>query len=218
MNMVATDTVVGIVGAVVLVAVMAGVFVYEYNNEDAGASELQEQEHFEEDFLGLDASQDMDGDGVPNYQDDDIDGDGIANASDDSLSTVFAVSGSVGQATPTSQGTPYTQSFAVQNGSEHLQGSVSYQRTSGTVASPSLQATITGPDGFSAQATSTTSGNTVTMTFDVSEEMPAGEYTLTISNVALAGPLSVSPGATSVTGNLELHYATPADGGEHEEH
>lgn len=53
--MVATDTVVGIVGAVVLVAVMVGVFVYEYNNTAPAPTEPPR--------TFLDPDGDIDGDG-----------------------------------------------------------------------------------------------------------------------------------------------------------
>ena len=212
--MVATDTVVGIIGAVVLVAVMAGVFVYEYNNTEEGGSSslLEQQEHFEEDYAGLAATQDLDGDGIQNFNDTDLDGDGVENAEDDELAVNVQVSGTVPQAVGMA-GSPYTQSFTVGNGSEHLGGTITYTRQAGSVPTPSLQATITGPGGFSVSATPTTSGNTVTMTFDIMEELAAGEYTLTIRHAATGGPLTVSQ-AASVSGSLEIHYAMP-EGGAH---
>lgn len=212
--MVATDTVVGIVGAVVLVAVMAGVFVYEYNNEPSAGSDLREQEHFEEDFLGLAATQDMDGDGTANYQDDDIDGDGVANPDDAELSQTVAVTQNVPAPGPGGPGTS-SVAFTVQNGTIHLMGALSYTRPNGAVAVPNVQATITGPNGFSqGSGTPTVSGNTVTIPFDIEEELAPGEYTLTLTNSGAAGPLPVGQ-AASVTGNLEVHYAAPADGGDH---
>lgn len=51
--MVATDTIVGIVGAVVLVAVMGGVFAYEYNNvPDDGGEEMPPIDHLMEEASG----------------------------------------------------------------------------------------------------------------------------------------------------------------------
>jgi hypothetical protein len=214
--MVATDTVVGIIGAVVLVAVMGGVFVYEYNNAPEASSDMESQEHFEEDFAGLSATQDMDGDGTANYLDDDIDGDGVANAQDTELTQIVAVTKNVPAPSATASGSA-TQGFTVQNGSIHFQGSLSYTRPNGAVAVPNVQASITGPGGFSANGVATTSGNTVTITFDVEEELVAGDYTLTLTNTGPAGPIPAGQ-AASVTGNLEIHYATPADGGMHDEH
>lgn len=208
--MVATDTVVGIVGAVVLVAVMAGVFVYEYNNTPEGElSEEQAKAHFEEDYAGLTATDDLDGDGTANFQDNDLDGDNINNTEDDELAVFVSVSGTVAAATGMA-GTPYTLAFSVSNGTEHFGGMLTYARQAGAAAVPSLQATVTGPDGFSVAASSTTAGNTVTLTFDVEEPLSAGDYTLTVSHVPAAGPLTVSP-ATAVSGMLELHYLTPGE-------
>lgn len=52
--MTATDTIVGIVGAVLLVGVMTGVFVYEYNQVDGDAATPDDDgpEPFEETFSG----------------------------------------------------------------------------------------------------------------------------------------------------------------------
>ena len=206
--MVATDTVVGIVGAVVLVAVMAGVFVYEYNNAEGGPMAIEEQQkHFEEDYPGLVATQDIDGDGIQNFNDTDLDGDGVDNAEDDSLAVNVPVSGTVAQATGQA-GAPYTQTFTVSNGTEHLGGTITYTRQSGSVPTPSLQATLTGPGGFTHNAVPTTNGNTVTMTFDVMEELAPGEYTLTVRHAPSAGPLTVSQ-AAPIMGNLEIHYMMP---------
>lgn len=77
--MVATDTIVGIVGAVVLVGVMAGVFIYEYNQPDDPTpidEGPDEPTGFAADYPTLAAAEDMDGDGVPNEEDPDMDGDG----------------------------------------------------------------------------------------------------------------------------------------------
>lgn len=205
--MVATDTVVGIVGAVVLVAVMAGVFVYEYNNTEAGPLSVeQQQKHFEEDYAGLSATQDIDGDGIQNFNDTDLDGDGVENSEDTQITQTVRVSATVAAPSPTGS-TPYTQTFMVSNGTEHFQGTMTYTRTGGTV--PNLQATLSGPSGFdTVTATSSTSGNTATMSFDIAEPLPPGQYTLTISQLPAGGVLPVGQAAT-VTGTLEVHYATP---------
>lgn len=85
-----SDTVIGIVGAVVLVAVMVGVFAYEYNNApdtdiDDGpdlSTDAGKMAFFNDTYAGLDAREDLDGDGTANYLDEDIDGDGTLNAAD----------------------------------------------------------------------------------------------------------------------------------------
>lgn len=203
--MVATDTIVGIVGAVVLVAVMAGVFVYEYNNApDVADDDVAKAEHFEEDYPGLVAAQDIDGDGIANYLDDDFDGDGINNTDDMDVMVAVPVSGNVAQATPASA-TPYTQTFMVYNGTEHISGVLTYSRTGG--ATPSLEAVLTGPDGFSISATQTTTGNTATLTFPMSDAMTPGEYTLTVRHVPLGGPVTLAPQA-AVAGSMQVHYAS----------
>lgn len=210
--MVATDTVVGIVGAVVLVAVMAGVFVYEYNNApEAGDAALQEQAHFEEDYAGLSATDDLDGDGTQNYVDDDLDGDGQANAVDEDVGVAVPVSGTVAAPPPTGgAGAPMTVTFTVGNGSEHFQGAITYTRAAGG-AFPNVQGTLSGPEGFDdVQASSTNSGNTYTLAFDIQEPLPAGEYTLTLRQQPAGGLLPVSQPA-SVSGELTIHYAAPAE-------
>jgi hypothetical protein len=206
--MVATDTVVGIVGAVVLVAVMAGVFVYEYNNTEGGElSVAEQQEHFEEDYVGLSATQDIDGDGIQNFNDTDLDGDGLENLNDTQITQTVPVNANVAAPGPTGS-TPYTQSFTVSNGTEHFQGTLTYTRTGGTV--PNIQATLTGPGGFSVTATSgTASGNSQPLTFDVQEPLAPGQYTLTLTQQPVGGALPIGQ-AAQVTGTLEVHYTTPA--------
>ena len=207
--MVATDTVVGIVGAVLLVAVMAGVFVYEYNNPASAESGADaEQAHFEEDWPGLSASDDLDGDGEANYQDEDIDGDGTSNVDDDMLAVEVPVSGNIGQSSPASPSSPFAKDFTVGNGTEHLGGTITYTRTgAAALGLPTFAARIVDESGDTvANAQSTTSGNTVTLTFDVDEALAAGTYTVEVTQ---PGP---GPGG-SFSGALEVHYSTPAGGG-----
>src|ERR1041385_3207350 len=93
--MVATDTVVGIVGAVLLVAVMAGVFAYEYNNPATAdaSTDAGQKSTFTHDarFAALNATDDIDGDGTPNYKDADLDGDGVSNANDTEVGVTIKV-------------------------------------------------------------------------------------------------------------------------------
>lgn len=205
--MVATDTVVGIVGAVVLVAVMAGVFVYEYNNtEGEDLSVDEQQEHFEEDYEGLVATQDIDGDGIQNFNDTDLDGDGIENGEDTQITQTVPVDANVPAPSATGAGS-FEMPFTVSNGTEHFQGTLTYTRQSGQVALPNVQATITGPGGFS--VTGSSSGTTaMTITFDVAEPLVPGTYTLTLTNTGPAGPVPLGQDAT-VRGALEIHYVTP---------
>jgi hypothetical protein len=205
--MVATDTAVGIIGAVLLVAVMGGVFAYEYNNPvEEGSDDEGDRAHFEEDYSGLSAGDDLDGDGLPNYQDDDLDGDGELNAVDGMLSIVVPVSGSIGQSTPLTPSAPFTVDFTVGNGTEHVAGTITYTRTgAAALGVPTFASRIVDSSGETiATATSTTSGNTVTMTYDVAEPLLPGEYTVEVTQ---PGPGT----GGSFSGNLEVHYAWPEE-------
>lgn len=207
--MVATDTVVGIVGAVLLVAVMAGVFAYEYNNPaEGGSQEAEARAHFEEDWPGISAGDDLDGDGTANFEDADMDGDGTQDVDDDSLAIEVPVSGSIGASTPVAPSQPFRVEFTVGNGTEHLEGTIGYTRTgAAALGVPTFAARIVDADGETvATATSTTSGNSVSMTFDVQEPLLAGDYTVEVTQ---PGP---GPGG-SFTGALTVHYATPEGGG-----
>jgi hypothetical protein len=204
--MVAKDTVVGIVGAVILVAVMAAVFVYELNNQpdEVTSGEAASIEDFEEHYPDLNATDDLDGDGKANFEDADLDGDGTNNTEDEDVAVTLPVSAEV--AAPTASGsTPYTMTFTVGNGSESLQGQLSYTRMAGGLA-PNVQGRITGPDGFEAAASSSGSGTSYTLTFEVTEPLPPGEYTLTLTQEPAGGLLPAGQPAT-VTGELEIQYA-----------
>lgn len=93
--MAATDTVIGILGAVVLVSVMVGVFVYEYNNVDDGDQETLDRVEFEAFYPHLDPDGDLDGDGTVNWEDGDLDGDGVLNEEDEDVAVVFTFTGTV---------------------------------------------------------------------------------------------------------------------------
>jgi hypothetical protein len=84
---------IGIVGAVALAAVMVGVFVYEYNNTDDGDGNGTGGTGA---FAGLHADGDVDGDGIPNADDDDADGDGIPDTQDDDATVTKTGSGALG--------------------------------------------------------------------------------------------------------------------------
>lgn len=102
--MVHSDTIIGIVGAVVLVAVMVGVFVYEYNNVETDGGDFAAR------FPGLDPDGDLDGDGITNAMDDDIDGDGTPNADDATTTRAFSDSGALG---PNAPSQPNAASFPI---------------------------------------------------------------------------------------------------------
>jgi hypothetical protein len=80
--MAATDTVVGIVGAVLLAGIMVSVFVYEYNNAPDNVVDREQAliDAFRAAHPLLDPLEDIDGDGIPNYEDPDMDGNGAPDA------------------------------------------------------------------------------------------------------------------------------------------
>ncbi|HUR63491.1 MAG TPA: hypothetical protein VM241_03320 [Candidatus Thermoplasmatota archaeon] len=109
--MAATDTIVGIVGAVLLAVVMVGVFAYEYSNAPAAAasSDTELQSHFRADYPALNATGDLNGNGVPNFKDGDMDGDGVANANDTATAVTKGFTGTMPAPTP-----PATAASAVE--------------------------------------------------------------------------------------------------------
>jgi hypothetical protein len=206
--MVATDTVVGIVGAVLLVAVMAGVFVYEYNNpaEPEDMSPTGQMAHFEEDYEGMSATDDIDGDGTANYLDDDVDGDGVSNENDTATATHQEMSGAIGPSGgPVS--TALSLGFTVGNGSVHITSTVTLS-TVIPVYSGNFIIQLIDPDGNVVDDAASSPGGSATLTVETSEddERPAGEWTVRVTNNQ-AGP----GGSASIV--AEVHYpAPPAEG------
>jgi hypothetical protein len=208
--MVATDTVVGIVGAVLLVAVMAGVFVYEYNNpaEAEDLSDSGQQEHFEEDYAGLSANDDIDGDGKANYMDEDIDGDGTENGNDTTVSTTFTGSGAIGPSGgPVS--TSFFTEFTVGNGSVHIEATVTLS-TPIPVYSGNFIVQLVDPDGtvVDDQASSPTGSASLTVETGDDTEMKAGTWTVRVMNNQ-AGP------GGNADATIQVHYPDIAEGHGH---
>ena len=212
--MVATDTVVGIVGAVLLVAVMAGVFAYEYNNpaatEDPG-SEDGMRSAFAAAHPGLSADDDIDGDGEANFEDADLDGDGTANAADADVSVHTEMSGTLGPA-----GGPANPSLElgllVGNGTEHVTAEV-------TVSAPVPNPLFSGnfviqllrPDGSVADDQASSPGGPSTFTVETQEgdDIPTGTWTVRVTqNQAGTG------GNAQI--QADVHYPDPA--AEHVDH
>ena len=200
--MVATDTVVGIVGAVLLVAVMAGVFAYEYNNpaEPEDMSPAGQMEHFEEDYEGMSANDDIDGDGLANWQDDDLDGDGASNENDTMVATTTEQTGATGpQAT-------ITMPFYVGNGTVHVTATVVTNLQAGNpLVSGNVIVELVRPDGSVADNQASTPGGSSTFTVETQEgdELPAGDWSVVVrpNQVGL-------PGTAQIT--AEVHYPAPA--------
>lgn len=205
--MVATDTVVGIVGAVLLVAVMAGVFVYEYNNpaEPEDLSDAGRRASFEEDYEGMSAGDDIDGDGTPNYADKDLDGDGTENGNDTTVSTSFSMSGTVGPQVGGTVVPSLTQEFYVGNGSVHITATVT---TSAQAPNPLFSGNfvveLLRPDGSVADNQASTPGGSSTMTVETQEgdEIPSGTWSIRVTQNTVG-----TGGSAEISG--EVHYPMP---------
>ncbi len=185
--MVATDTVVGIVGAVLLVGVMVGIYVYEFNQaEDTG---IDGGSSASGGFAFLDAAGDIDGDGIANADDSDVDGDGVPNAQDNATAVAVAFSGSLGP-----QGGPvantFAQEIAVENGTQAIRVNVTWTSSapSPLPPMPNFQVRLVGPGGDAvAQATTERSGNDVVAVVLAEGGLAAGTYTLEITESAGIG-------------------------------
>lgn len=210
--MVATDTVVGIVGAVLLVAVMAGVFVYEYNNpaEPADTSDAGLQASFEEKYQGMSALDDIDQDGFPNYNDTDVDGDGTDNANDTKMGTSRSMSGAVG---PQVGGTvvPSLQlALYAGNGTVHIMATVTTSaQASNPLFSGNFVVQLLRPDGSVADDAATSPGGSNTLTVEVQEgdEIPTGNWTVRVTQNTVG-----TGGSAQITG--EVHYPDPKPEGQ----
>ncbi len=198
--MAATDTVVGIIGAVLLAAVMVGVFVYEYNNAPDGttgkggmdnASRLDAFKH-DARYKALNATGDLDHDGQQNYLDWDIDGDNLNNTKDNE--TVYAPPAFTGSAPaptpPAMQGADSTaMTLVTEMGVSKVHFTITWtiatpSQISGQVVTPNLTLKVNHPDGDSESCNSKTySGTQGTCSFDTSEA-EVGAYTFTVSGIA----------------------------------
>ena len=181
--MAGTDTVVGIVGAVLLASVMVGVFVYEYNNAPAMSPDgpAAAQAAFTDKHPNLNATGDLDGDKKLNFEDDDLDGDGKNNTIDtDTSYSPPAFSGSVPQSTTAS--TQHTTTVKVEQGLEMLTVTVTFS----TVTPPpipsqiSLTLTILDASGATVGEPASSSSGSVTVSVD-GAELPPGTYTIRVS-------------------------------------
>lgn len=200
-----SDTIIGIVGAVVLVAVMIGVFAYEYNNvpEEDGVdpdSAAAKMESFNMTYSALAASEDMDGDGVLNYEDEDLDGDGIPNDEDDMLMVNIPVSGTVAAPTPTNTEPTSTFDFTIGTGVSSGTVTITWSVTQPNVALPAigeLQVSIGGEDNIPCDNASTTEA-----VCDLAGAAP-GDYTITVRH---ASAQSSAGQSNSYSGDIEMMY------------
>ncbi|HUR25433.1 MAG TPA: hypothetical protein VM327_05405 [Candidatus Thermoplasmatota archaeon] len=208
--MVATDTIVGIVGAVLLVAVMAGVFVYEYNNpaEAQDMSPSGQMAHFEEDYAGMSAGDDIDGDGQANYVDDDIDGDGTSNENDTDTAYHAEMSGAVGPSATLSL------EFYVGNGSVHVIATVDTAlQAPNPLVSGNLIIELVRPDGSVADNQASSPGGPSSFTVETQEgdEIPAGDWKVVVrpNQVGLPSTADISADVHYPAITAEGHGHTP---------
>ncbi len=191
--MAGTDTVVGIVGAALLLAVMVGVFVYEYNNAPASASpDAQKLADFGSKHPAMDPMGDVDQDGILNYNETD-------------LSAHVKLDGSLSQTT----NGPLTKDIAlhVERGITSVTATIHF--TSNTPnplpPNPNFQVALLDSSGTTVVAGTTTFGGagssagTATFTVDGAELEP-GTYQVRITES------SPSAGG-SWTGMADLAYA-----------
>lgn len=208
--MVASDTVVGVVGAVLLAVVMIGVFVYEYNNTpgaDAGGGHgtTDAIAHFREHYPALNATADLDGDGKANYLDADLDQDGIDNLNDTAVAFTVPFSGSL---QPGAASASADHAFKVQQGMAALQVDLFYNSTAPqpVPANPAIAFTVTGPeDAGSSVRPNPASGSTAYHASLAAERgLEPGDYTV---HVTATGP---SP-STPYVGRIIVSYG-PGEG------
>ncbi len=204
-----SDTIIGIVGAVVLVAVMVGVFAYEYSNapEDGGPAIDPESEEgkmaaFAAAYPTLNATDDIDGDGEANYMDDDIDGDGVPNAEDNQTCLcAMAISGSVPASSPTNTNPADTSNtFTIHQGATGGMATVTWTVTrapaTGTIADD-LTVSI---QGAAACTKMDGTGNARMAMCDLTGLEP-GMYTIRVSHSGAAAPQ-----AKSFSGSYDILY------------
>lgn len=196
-----SDTVIGIVGAVVLVAVMIGVFAYEYNNAPEADNGLPDpstpagqQALFAAAYPTLNATDDIDGDGLANFEDDDIDGDGTDNGNDTTVEVVFdlshsapAYSNPVGSA-PSSAGVDFVL------GEGYGIATVEVSHGGGNQANTARVEADAGDVG------SCTTTQTLDCAFTNSGEAMPGDYVLRLSQT------QVNPTALPVTVTVTVTY------------
>lgn len=205
-----TDTVVGIVGAVVLVSVMVGVFAYEYNSpggsDDGGQAGADDT--FQQAYPGLDPNGDLDNDGIRNADDDDLDGDNLANDDDTDVVVSATISGAVAQSAGGAQ--TDAQTFLLDSGATFLDLQVTYQRPAPlpglVVAQPKLNFILTDSNGqtFSGQEIVGDAGDaTVTLSWQIgAAPLSDGQWTLEARSNSPVAP------AMSYTGELTVDYGS----------
>ncbi len=200
-----SDTVIGIVGAVVLVAVMIGVFAYEYNNAeetpddgpDPNSPEAREAA-FNATFTALDPRGDIDGDGTLNYLDDDIDDDGLNNTVDTDVVVTFDLSQPAPAYTNPASNPPASAGleFVIEEGYDGFEATVSHG--GGPVQG---QARVRADAG---DAGSCTTNESLRCSFTSTGSVAADRYTLTLAQTV------PNPNALPTTVTVTVTYPAPA--------
>ncbi len=198
-----SDTIIGIVGAMVLVTVMVGVFAYEYSNAPEPLSPAIDPDSSEGKMLAfaaaypsLNASDDLDGDSLANYEDDDIDGDGISNADDDDVLVHTTFSGNVATRTPANNPVDASNKFVINSGFKGGMVKVTWTFTSTPTGAPpdELTVSITGPGDIVCD--NSANGEAIC---DLAPAV-AGEYTIEVRHSNLAAQ------AKGFEGEYHLQY------------
>jgi hypothetical protein len=213
--MAATDTIVGIVGAVLLAVVMVGVFVYEYNNAPAAASpDAELREHFHEDYPALNATGDLNGNGVPNYRDPDMDGDGIANDGDTATAVTVRFSGTAPAPSPPASTSVTEFKLHVEAGHVTSSFTLSYNSTlpapiPQVPRTPTLEIAVLGPDGPVSGAPQTTQSGTAVTSTTTTDHLEPGDYTIRVTETV------ASPQGAPFTVVASLDYGNGHPGNTH---
>jgi hypothetical protein len=211
---VASDTVVGIVGAVVLAGIMVGVFVYEYNNAatadgggDGGDDRASRIQAFQAAYGHLNATEDLDGDGKANFEDDDMDGQGGPDAEQaGNLVVAFPVTGT--SPAPPADTFTRTMNVTVGRGVQAVGGWVNWTSTTPAPVPASPALTCSFGDAAGADSTSCTETPPATgqagyaLRFTAPAPSP-GDFVFRVG-MTRPGP------ATSYTGVVLVDYGAPA--------
>lgn len=203
--MAATDTVVGIVGAVLLAGIMVAVFVYEYNNPpspggppDPTLTDEQRVAQWSQDYPGLAAKEDMDLDGTPNYNDTDMDDNGEVDVNQTGdLRIVISIADTYPQASR-DYSKPYE--VAILAGAHKVDTYLNWTtQAPAPLNAPALSCSFGKKDeaGTQCEGQSGNGETTHRRTRSVAEP-EAGVYVLTVSVGAVPGPSTPYSGAIVV--------------------
>lgn len=204
--MAATDTVVGIVGAVLLAGIMVAVFVYEYNNPpspggppDPTLTDEQRVAQWSQDYPGLAAKEDMDLDGTPNYNDTDMDDNGEVDVNQTGdLRIVIPVAYTNPAAARDAKAYPVT----ILSGAYKVDGYLNWTTPAPAPLNvPTFSCSFQKEGGTPAtcQGSSAPTDTSHHRTFSIPSDVAAGAYTFTVT-VAQPGPQA------SYTGAIVVNY------------